>query len=382
MTIDNKTIQKELKRRKMSFRTLAKKTGIDANTLHFYVKGKLELPSHHLKLIEAVLNQTMYLDISLVKEHTPKTFFALFTTKAWSNEKRSLIKAFSYALGELRQTHFSKIKPFFIFVIIAFIMAYLADQFALENLLFSAIVPIGLLWVIYTVSQEESIGLFQLFKLVVFGGLGSILLVYMARELIGYPTGLFGDYVTAIIEETMKLVIVIIVLKKMKIITVKTGILIGFAIGAGFDVFETADYGFAAFIENFDYLEFYSVLTFRSIFAIFGIGHHFWTALLAGTIVYLKNNETLSLKTLKEPTFIVMYIIVISLHAFWNHTSMLVESSAYLSGYALMIGSIIMGSFLFLKFFQVAHYETLYNQHYLKIVYEESPITSSTILEV
>ena len=105
-----------------------------------------------------------------------------------------------------------------------------------------------------------------------------------------------GDITTGLVEETAKLLVVLLIFKLIPIRYAFTGLLIGFAVGAGFDVFETSDYGmFELFDSNGDIYQMQGLLLVRTLFAL-GIGHHFWTGILAGTFNCLKQESDIQIQ--------------------------------------------------------------------------------------
>jgi RsiW-degrading membrane proteinase PrsW (M82 family) len=297
------------------------------------------------------------------KKYIPKTLFGVFSTKPLIDMRQSVIKDVPFAINSFFKQYR---KPFFSYVgflILTFILAYFVDQFATETLMFSALVPLTLLGILYFTIKEHQIPIFTMIKGVVYGGLMSIFLVVIIRDFTGYPEGLFGNFLTAFIEEAMKILVVIILFRKLPIHTVKTGLIIGFTVGAGFDIFETADYGFITYLENFEYFELYGVLTTRSFFAILGIGHHFWTGLIVAAMVYIKKETTLKIKHLFKPVSLSMFILVMALHAFWNFTDALMANDLVGLGVIVMITVILMSTLLFIKLYQVSYYEESFNDH-------------------
>jgi RsiW-degrading membrane proteinase PrsW (M82 family) len=376
-----KWLNKQLKRNKMSVQTLSDLSGIDVYTILFYCKGKVEMTEEHKVILKQILNQPFYQDNILEKRYRPKSVTGILSVKKLTGKKKFILSDLRSAIHTVFKTYLPIAKPMLIFLIVTLGLAYLTDQFATENLLYSAIIPITLLVLVFLSTTEKPFSVMDILKFVVYGGLLSILIVISVRGIVGYPEGLLGEYLTGFLEEFAKILIVILLLKKFKIITVKSGLLVGFAVGAGFDLFETADYGFMVFIENLDYGEMYGVLTARNLYAVLGIGHHFWTALLAGTLVYINKEEKLHFKLLFKPVFIQMFIIVVSLHAFWNYSSGLNHSGDAIIGYIIMLIVMIVSTWMFLKLFQVAHYEERFNEHVIKVNIKSIPVPEQVSLD-
>lgn len=297
------------------------------------------------------------------KKYVPKSLIGMFSTKPLLNMRQSFFKDIPFALNSFFKEYRKPFFSYLSFLLITFVLAYFVDQFATETLMFSALVPLTLLGILYFTLKEYQIPVFTMVKGVVYGGLLSILLVVFIREFSGYPEGLIGNFFTAFIEEAMKVIVVVFLFRKLPIHTVKTGLIIGFAVGAGFDIFETADYGFMTYLENLEYGDLYGVLTTRSFFAIIGIGHHFWTALIIAAMVYTKNITTLKIKHLFRFVPMSMFILVMALHAFWNFTDSLFANEIVGLGIIIMISVITISTVLFIKLYQVSYYEESFNEH-------------------
>ena len=99
------------------------------------------------------------------------------------------------------------------------------------------------------ISFYKTIGIFLL------GGAMSLLLTLFLYSILPEPDGnnFLSASLISIIEETGKALIVILILKRTKNVTVLHGLLIGGAIGCGFAVFESAGYAFNVFLDAHDY---------------------------------------------------------------------------------------------------------------------------------
>ncbi|NBL00662.1 MAG: PrsW family intramembrane metalloprotease [Erysipelotrichia bacterium] len=154
----------------------------------------------------------------------------------------------------------------------------------------------------------------------VVGGITSILLVYWMRDYVGYPTVVFlEDLLTGLVEETAKLLIVLIFLRTFKVKHMITGMLIGFAVGAGFDVFETANYGMIEFMMNFDFFEMQSVMATRALFSLIGVGHHFWTSMLVGALVFFNQKKKVGVTSMFNLNFGLWFLLIVLLHTLNNY---------------------------------------------------------------
>jgi RsiW-degrading membrane proteinase PrsW (M82 family) len=208
-------------------------------------------------------------------------------------------------------------------LVIMSIIAIIGEQFALSNLVLSAIVPVSLLVIMQEIAIPKQIKGIDTMKYFFFGGMSSILLLYGLRYITDYPDWyLFSDLLTGFVEEFAKIAIVILIFKNLKVKHPMIGILIGFAVGAGFDVFETSDYGTYALLDSGgDFIVMMTEIVGRSIYAIFGIGHHFWTAMIAGTLVLVNDTGKIGFKDFFKPIPLIMFVLIFVIHGLWNFTA-------------------------------------------------------------
>jgi len=241
----------------------------------------------------------------------------------------------------------------FIALIIMTVLATIGEQYALSNLMMSSIVPLCLLVFIHEISIPKQVKGIDTIKYFFIGGMTSILVVYGLRSFTSYPDWYFAsDMLTGVVEELSKIIVVIFIFQRLKVKHVMVGILIGFAVGAGFDVFETSDYGMYALLESGgDIFMMMGEIITRSIFAIFGIGHHFWTAMIAGTLVLMNNTGKVGFKDLFKPISLMMFVLIALIHGLWNFT---------ISNYPIaQYGVLIVSTFLFLRFTYVQYINTM-----------------------
>ncbi|HKL60859.1 MAG TPA: PrsW family glutamic-type intramembrane protease [Acholeplasma sp.] len=206
----------------------------------------------------------------------------------------------------------------FMSILFLILLDYVFSNVVVLSALFSSLlIPFVMLIFLFELDRSD-LSLFGVLKFFLVGGIVSLGLTHLIREVTGFTDGILGDLQTGFVEETAKLLVVLIILKRVKVKHMFTGVLIGFAVGAGFDVFETTDYAINTLIETSgNYNEMIWTTWFRSIFAV-GIGHHFWTGILAGTLVSLSTSLKVAFKKLYHLGFIGMYLLIILVHASWN----------------------------------------------------------------
>lgn len=119
----------------------------------------------------------------------------------------------------------------------------------------SVMIPFSLLTMYFELNIYKDISFYKTIGIFLLGGAASLLFTLFLYEII--PTtdefNFIGASLISIIEELGKAVIVIILLKRSKNITVLQGLLIGGAIGCGFAAFESAGYAFNVYLDAHDY---------------------------------------------------------------------------------------------------------------------------------
>ncbi len=262
---------------------------------------------------------------------------------------------------ELTQTEPMLFPYVFVALIIITVLSTIGEHYALSNIMMSAIVPFCLLVFIHEISIPKQVKGIDTIKYFFIGGMTSILVVYGLRTFTSYPDWYFAsDMLTGFVEELAKIIVVIFILQRFKVKHVMVGILIGFAVGAGFDVFETSDYGMYALLDSGGdtYLMMGEIIT-RSIYAIFGIGHHFWTAMIAGTLVLMNHTGKVGFKDLFKPISLMMFVLIAFIHGLWNFTASYFPIAQY--------GVLIVSTLLFVRFTYVQYANTLIDLQIEKI---------------
>ena len=357
-------IRRSREDRNMSVVELSHLTNIDVETIENYESAKQEIHSDHLTTLRAILHLRQHDEHEVHKRHRPihighcvsmyqfdssptETFFAWcksgFRKLKHDVRKNRLLRA---SMGLL---------------LLAFVLSYLADQITIEILTASAIFPVGLMLILFINTEERTISSVMVLKMFIVGGLWSILIVLLIYDFVGTSDSFGGNIVVAFTEEAAKIILVIYYLNRLNVTTVKAGMLVGFVVGAGFDVFETAQYGTIMFLETLNYGDVYGVLFLRGGFALLGIGHHFWTAMLAGTLVYTSKKTKRYARNATSPVFVQAFIVVVLIHATWNWTS-LTQPLIVSSMVALFSLSV------FLLMYRMSSHEAMYNQHSIQVL--------------
>lgn len=327
---------------------IAHDLGIEISRYESFESGKNMIPSNDLKKIADYLDiDPRQCDLDILRKRKPVTTFnsmfrydkhieknaipknrllAKYTLKsvlAIKDKKNiDVLEAQLFHPETLKDAH----PKLFMLVFLAFIfvagLSFLISDYVLTNFIISITIPLTLLFLLLEFDRSRSLKGYKILIYFLVGGLLSIGLTYTFRSFTGYPNILFfEDLLTAVIEESAKFIIVLFIIKRLRIEHVYQGLLIGFAVGAGFDAFETSSYGLSTLMETGSSIEMYLNLLMRSGLAIIGIGHHFWTAMIAGAFISLQTHDKMYIKHLLNPHFITFFFSVVMLHALWNFSS-------------------------------------------------------------
>jgi RsiW-degrading membrane proteinase PrsW (M82 family) len=226
-------------------------------------------------------------------------------------------------------------------------------------------VPLATVVLLWELNTPRNVSFIQVLMLVAFGGAVSLALEEVVDrlshlEFLGAPSAGF-------VEETAKLLAVIVVVRSAKHKYILNGIVFGAAIGAGFSAFETAGYAFyhaympqmmhntfrvaakdlsvgdaswnsiVSLYANNKHLNVDALTGWASAIGEYGtsallagldqvtsraylaqFGHIVWTAIAAGAFWRVKGADPFKVKMLTDRAFIRTFLIPVVLHATWD----------------------------------------------------------------
>ena len=114
-------------------------------------------------------------------------------------------------------------------------------------------VPLSTLLFFYEVNVRRNISLYQVLKLVFGGGILSLLLTSVIIGLVGATGEFMGLALAGPVEETAKLLALVLAARSMRYHYKLTGLLMGAAVGTGFAVFESMGYAIRYLINGLLY---------------------------------------------------------------------------------------------------------------------------------
>ncbi|MCA9310657.1 MAG: PrsW family intramembrane metalloprotease [Phycisphaerales bacterium] len=224
------------------------------------------------------------------------------------------------------------------------VLVYLGFWFAVErtvNLNFvpgliitgSFAIPLSVLLFFIEMNVLRNISLWQIVKLFL---VGAILSFGFSMILFSLTSGLTQDLknyapmVAGPVEETGKLMVMIIFASQLRYRWTLNGLLIGATVGCGFAAFESAGYAFTYGLNEFyrhsdnpsfavgrmiD--EMVRITNLRGLCTISGM-HLVWSALIGAALWRVRGNRKFKFEMLTDWKFVRVFLIAVALHSLWN----------------------------------------------------------------
>jgi len=178
-------------------------------------------------------------------------------------------------------------------------------------------VPISTLVFFFEVNARKNVSLYQVIRLVFLGGVLSLIFTLI---LFNFSSSLSLDWIGASlagpVEESGKLLALLLVLNITRYHYILNGLLFGAAIGTGFAAFESSGYALRVALTVPDPNAMLNVILLRGILAPFG--HIVWTGMSAAALWKVKGTQKFEFGMLQDPRFYKVFGIAVVLHAIWN----------------------------------------------------------------
>ncbi len=179
-------------------------------------------------------------------------------------------------------------------------------------LLGSFAVPLTMIILFFELNTPRNVSVHRLAVLFLAGAAISLFVSLIGYGVSDSTLGLLGAVQPGVIEETGKILTVVLIARSMRYKYILNGLLVGATVGAGFAAFESAGYAFrspnvAAMLQE---------IQLRAIDTPFL--HVAWTAIAAGALWRAKGEKPFTLKVLFDPTFLKAFSIPVVLHIFWD----------------------------------------------------------------
>lgn len=176
-------------------------------------------------------------------------------------------------------------------------------------------IPFSILVFFYEMNVPRNISLYQVIKLLLFGGILSLILSLFFFRWTGLSNWL-GAMAAGIIEETGKGLALLLVVNQRRYRWILNGLLFGATIGTGFAIFESAGYAFLFGLEG-GQSAMLNVITVRGVLSILG-GHGIWTALVGAALWRVRGDRPFAREMLVDPRFLRVLALAVALHMVWN----------------------------------------------------------------
>lgn len=188
-------------------------------------------------------------------------------------------------------------------------------------------VPLSTLLFFYEVNVRRNISLYQVLKLVFVGGILSLLLTSLISGLVGKTSENMALALAGPVEETAKLLALVLAARSMRYHYKLNGLLMGAAVGTGFAVFESMGYAIGYLISGLLYEAtageavdavgiMKNVIFTRGVLS--PLGHIVWTAIAGAALWRVKGSQPFRFSMFGSAKFWHLFLIPVVLHSLWD----------------------------------------------------------------
>ena len=177
-------------------------------------------------------------------------------------------------------------------------------------------VPISALIFFFEINARRNISLYAIIRLVLLGGITSLLFSLLLFELPLTEIKFLGASIAGLIEEPGKLMALVVMARSSKYRYKINGLLLGAAIGTGFAIFESMGYAFRALLVTKDKDIMTDIIILRGVLSPFA--HIAWTAICGAALWRVKGGRPFSLNMLIDGRFWHLFLVPVILHMLWN----------------------------------------------------------------
>lgn len=227
-------------------------------------------------------------------------------------------------------------------IVLAFVLYIGFDMFNNINLIPGLIfvgsfaVPVSTLIFFLEMNIPRNISIFTVMQLLFVGGVASLIVALLLFTRFDFFSTYLGASAAGIVEETAKMLVVILLMgKTTRYRWTLNGLLIGAAVGTGFAAFESAGYALRVMLESGSDAG-VSTIMLRGLLAPFA--HIVWTANATAALWLVKQDRPFSWDMLQSPAFLRILVSVMILHMLWNAPFTLMRLPLILDLKFLIIG--------------------------------------------
>lgn len=181
----------------------------------------------------------------------------------------------------------------------------------------SVAVPLALLVFFFEINVPRNISLYQVIRLLLTGGLVSIVISLFIFDWTEGLSNWLGAASAGIVEETGKVLTLLLVVRKARFRWTLNGLLLGATVGTGFAVFESAGYALRAALSDGGIAAMRDVIFQRGVLSVFG-GHVLWTGLAGAALWRVRDDQPFQREMLTDPRFLRVLAVCMVMHMLWN----------------------------------------------------------------
>jgi len=217
-------------------------------------------------------------------------------------------------------------KPWFFFRVLLFIaivyfgFAWMMQTFGNPKMIPGMILmgslsfPLATLILFFEFNTPRNVTFHHTIMLMAFGGMLSLAFTHIGS--LTANLSWLGAMSAGILEESAKLLTVVVLVRPRKYKFILNGMLFGAAVGAGFEVFEIAGYAFERVVGTRNLYVMEMEIQMRAFTAPFG--HAAWTAISAAALWRVAGGRAFSPEMLTDAKFWKALVIPVGLHMFYN----------------------------------------------------------------
>lgn len=215
-------------------------------------------------------------------------------------------------------------------------------------------VPLSTMILFLEMNAWKNVSLYKLIQTFLVGGCASLVATLFLFSIVGaHELDFFGAFMTGIVEETGKVVIVYWFLRRLGKLSILSGLLIGASVGAGFAAFESAGYALQPVIQFFQNSGYYAAYgqqldasammeaINQSIFLrgfLAPGGHVTWAAISgAALVIAAKAKGRIDTSLFTDGKFLRLFLIPVILHGTWDSPLSSIGIEFYMVPVALTI---------------------------------------------
>jgi RsiW-degrading membrane proteinase PrsW (M82 family) len=180
----------------------------------------------------------------------------------------------------------------------------------------SFLIPFSILVFFFEVNVARNVPPYQLVKLVMLGGILSLMLSLFIFRITNLSSWL-GAASAGIVEEIGKTAALFLVINKVKYRWTLNGMLFGAAVGTGFASFESAGYAFYYGLYQSGTTGMMDIITLRGFLSIVG-GHVLWTAAVGAALWKVRGDRKFRPDMLGDARFLRVFGFAVAMHMVWN----------------------------------------------------------------